>query len=218
MRAWLLITTAMLALARALDLSASSMTAARSMGARCAAVHMGKGSSGKGFSSKPSKPAKTGSAAGPKGAKGFSSRTKDSFKYTGTVRPGTRSPTRLVPEGIMRPDYAADGIPKARGPLLPWQIEVKTARDIEAMRVAGRIAREVLDAAGRLVASAGPGLTTDEIDALVHEETVRALGFPGFLGLREVRAAVRCPPGETRRVPESPQLPRLPQVLLHVCQ
>ena len=80
----------------------------------------------------------------------------DTFKYTGSVRPGTRSPTRAVPAGIPRPDYSEDGRPKARGPMLPWQIEVKNAQDIEGMRAAGRVAREVLDAAGRLVA---PGVT-----------------------------------------------------------
>lgn len=38
------------------------------------------------------------------------------------------------------------------------------------MRAAGKVAREVLDAAGRLVR---PGITTDEIDAFVHEETLK---------------------------------------------
>ena len=41
----------------------------------------------------------------------------------------------------MRPDYAVDGIPKARSPMLPWVIEVKKQADIEAMKAAGRVAR-----------------------------------------------------------------------------
>lgn len=41
----------------------------------------------------------------------------------------------------MRPDYADDGIPKAKSPLLPWVIEVKKEADIAAMREAGRVAR-----------------------------------------------------------------------------
>ena len=73
----------------------------------------------------------------------------DAFPYTGTVRPGVQTPRREIPTSIVRPDYAGDGRPKARGPMLPWQIEVKNAQDIAGMRVAGRIAREVLDAAGR---------------------------------------------------------------------
>lgn len=46
-----------------------------------------------------------------------------------------------VPEEIMRPDYAEDGIPKAKSPMLPWVIEVKKDQDIEGMRAAGRVAR-----------------------------------------------------------------------------
>jgi hypothetical protein len=103
---------------------------------------------------------------------------QDTFKYTGNVRPGTRSPTRAVPAGVTRPDYAGDGKPKARGPLLPWQVEVKTKQDIEGMRVAGRVAREVLDAA---IALAAPGVTTDAIDARVHKETVKRGAYPSPL-------------------------------------
>jgi len=34
---------------------------------------------------------------------------------------------------------------------LPWVIEVKKPDEIEKMRAAGKVAREVLDAAGRIV-------------------------------------------------------------------
>lgn len=50
-------------------------------------------------------------------------------------------------------------------------IEVKTAVEIEKMRAAGRVAREVLDLAGRMVQQ--PGITTDDIDQLVHDETLK---------------------------------------------
>ena len=57
-------------------------------------------------------------------------------------------------------------------------IEVKTAEEIEKMRAAGKVAREVLDAAGKMVR---PGVTTDEIDNLVHEETLKVcLNFVFF--------------------------------------
>ena len=102
----------------------------------------------------------------------------DTFRYTGKVRPGTKSPTRKIPTSIVRPDYADDGRPKARGGLLPWQVEKKTPKDIEGMRVAGRIAREVLDAAGAMVA---PGVTTDAIDALVTEESIKRGAYPSPL-------------------------------------
>jgi methionyl aminopeptidase len=54
--------------------------------------------------------------------------------------------------------------------MLPWVIEVKTAEEIVKMRAAGKVAREVLDCAGRAVKA---GITTDAIDAIVHAETIK---------------------------------------------
>lgn len=111
-----------------------------------------------------------------KKTKGFASALRDlrisAFKYAGDVRPGTQSPQRVVTDDmvIIRPDYADDGNPKKSAPMLPWIIEVKTDDEIEKMRAAGRAAREVLDIAGRAVQA---GVTTDEIDALVHEESLK---------------------------------------------
>ena len=111
---------------------------------------------------------------------GFASPFRNSleqvFPYTGTVRPGQQSPQRVVlQEDIVKPDYWQTGRPSAanaasRQLRLPWMIEVKTATEIERMREAGRLARHVLDFAGRLVES---GITTDEIDAAVHHEIVQ---------------------------------------------
>lgn len=33
----------------------------------------------------------------------------DKYKYSGRLKPGVLSPTRLVPADTMRPDYALDG-------------------------------------------------------------------------------------------------------------
>ena len=46
------------------------------------------------------------------------------------------------------------------------------------MRYACRTAREVLDIAGRAVA---PGIRTDDIDRIVHEESIRRGGYPSTL-------------------------------------
>lgn len=100
---------------------------------------------------------------------------RDTFKYAGDLRPGVQSPRREVPASIPRPDYHKDGKPKNTGPLLPWQIEKKTAKDIEGMRAAGLVAREVLDAACR---AAVVGATTDSIDAVCHEETLKRGAYP----------------------------------------
>ena len=121
---------------------------------------------------------RVGSTARPLASRHFAPLMVGSFRYTGKVRPGQQSPMRTIPNSITRPDYADDGKPKARGPVLPWQVEVKSAKDIEGMRKAGRIAREVLDAAGRIVA---PGITTEQIDILVTEETIKRGAYPSPL-------------------------------------
>ena len=105
--------------------------------------------------------------------------TPGTFQYAGTVVPGVQSPQRTVTDSqIMKPDYADDGVPKNRPQMLPWVIEQKTPEEIAKMRAAGRVAREVLDIAGRMVA---PGVTTDAIDAVVHEETLKRGAYPSPL-------------------------------------
>lgn len=89
------------------------------------------------------------------------------------VRPGRQSPTRAVPDSIVRPDYALTGQPG------PWSDPlVKSPEVIERMRRAGRAAAEVLALVGARVA---PGVTTDELDALAHEECIARGGYPSPL-------------------------------------
>lgn len=125
---------------------------------------------------------KKGARAKPKGF-GNISLPDFGFKYAGSIKPGKQTPQRIVVEkGILKPDYALDGVPKKGSrPPLPWVIEVKTPEEIKKMRVSGKIAREVLDTAGRLVR---PGITTDEIDSIVHEETLKRGGYPSPLNYR----------------------------------
>jgi methionyl aminopeptidase len=52
-------------------------------------------------------------------------------------------------------------------------VQIKTPEDIEKMRVAGRLAAEVLDFIGPHVR---PGVTTDEIDRLCHDYMVQEQG------------------------------------------
>ena len=77
----------------------------------------------------------------------------------------------VVSEEIVMPDYAIDGRPKkgSGSPLLPWVIEVKAPEEIAKMRASGKLARQVLDMAGR---AAKAGVTTDKIDVLVHKMIV----------------------------------------------
>eukprot|EP00804_Cyclotella_cryptica_P028564 CCRYP_015818-RA/>CCRYP_015818-RA protein AED:0.34 eAED:0.34 QI:90/1/1/1/1/1/2/58/423 len=101
-----------------------------------------------------------------------------SFRYAGSIHAHPQTPRRSVPDTIAQPDYANDGIPKARPPLFPWIIEQKSREEIEKMRAAGRLARMVLDLAGREVKE---GVTTDEIDRIVHEATIAHNAYPSPL-------------------------------------
>ncbi|KAB1225289.1 Methionine aminopeptidase 1A [Morella rubra] len=101
------------------------------------------------------------------------------------LRPYPISNRRAVPARIEKPDWAADGIPKIEpNSDLQHCVEIKTADQIERMRTNCRgrevdlIAREVLDAAARVIR---PGVTTDEIDRVVHDVTIAAGGYPSPL-------------------------------------
>jgi methionyl aminopeptidase len=90
----------------------------------------------------------------------------------GAVRPGAIGPRRAVPPHIPRPDYAETGRPRPV-PRLP-----DPAERLARMRRAGRAAAEVLAEGGRAVA---PGVTTDEIDRIVHEAYIARGGYPSTL-------------------------------------
>jgi len=66
-------------------------------------------------------------------------------------------------------------------------IELKTASQIEKMRIAGRLSRQALELAGSLIA---PGVTTAEIDKAVREFIIANGGQPSFLGYAGYPASV----------------------------
>jgi len=57
-------------------------------------------------------------------------------------------------------------------------IKIKTDREIALIRESCRLAAKILQAAGKLVA---PGITTDQINTFVHEETIKAGAYPSPL-------------------------------------
>jgi methionyl aminopeptidase len=90
------------------------------------------------------------------------------------VRPGVVAPSRPVPAHIPRPPYVATGDPgPARSPL------VRSRAEIRAMRRAGALAAQILLDVAPLVR---PGVSTDTIDAFVHDRTVAAGAYPSPLG------------------------------------
>ena len=92
------------------------------------------------------------------------------------VTAGMLSPRRTVPAAIERPEYAVSGEPSSR-----TSRDVRTPEELERMRIAGRIAAEVLIEVGEAVA---PGVTTDELDRIGHEACIRHGAYPSPLNYR----------------------------------
>jgi len=105
------------------------------------------------------------------------------YKFSGLIRPGKISPRSVVPAHIVRPDYADTGNPvsemKNRN---SHTVEALNADEIVAMREVSKIGREVLDIAG---AAIKVGMTTDEIDRIVHEATIARNAYPSPLNYKE---------------------------------
>lgn len=102
------------------------------------------------------------------------------FQYTGALRPVyPLTPRREVPKHIKRPDYAQQGKPIS---------EIKndrigkfaqfTGKDLEKIRKVSKISREILDITASHVK---PGITTDELDAILHRECVKRNCYPSPL-------------------------------------
>ncbi|KAF8582672.1 methionine aminopeptidase [Ramaria rubella] len=110
------------------------------------------------------------------------------FRFTGDLHPVyPLSPRRLVPPEIPRPDYAEDGIPKSERLRAGQAPRILTKVEQEKMRTACRIGREVLDIAAQHVK---PGVTTDFIDSVVHEETIKRGAYPSPLNYRDFPKSV----------------------------
>ena len=89
---------------------------------------------------------------------------------------GSISSPRTVPDHIDEPEYVGQPAP------LPYRGSlVRSDETIAAMRVAGRIAAQALDAVEAAIA---PGVTTDELDRVGHEFLVAHDAYPSTLGYR----------------------------------
>mmetsp|Transcript_47860 Transcript_47860/g.94803 ORF Transcript_47860/g.94803 Transcript_47860/m.94803 type:complete len:400 (+) Transcript_47860:36-1235(+) len=104
------------------------------------------------------------------------------FQFTGTLRPFQKTARRTVPEHIARPDYADHprGFPTSEDldRRTNTSIRIYTPSEIELIRAACKIGREVLDLAGQAVRV---GATGDEIDRVVHEATIERGAYPSPL-------------------------------------
>ena len=92
------------------------------------------------------------------------------------LTPGKISPWRTVPPHIPRPEYVGKKAPRRyRGS------DVQTPETIEKMRLAGRLAAQATQLAGE---HCKPGVTTDEIDRIVHDFLCDHGAYPSTLGYR----------------------------------
>jgi len=112
------------------------------------------------------------------------------YIFTGTLRPGLLSERRTVHSSIQRPDYADDpqGIPHSEVSVRGNnKIPIYSADIINRMRRVGKYAAEVLETAGKI---AKPGVTTDEIDRVVHEKCLELGCYPSPLNYRKFPKSV----------------------------
>ncbi|MGO3885722.1 MAG: type I methionyl aminopeptidase [Mycetocola sp.] len=94
----------------------------------------------------------------------------------GHLIPGRVGPLRAVPQNIARPEYVGKSEPA------PYTgTNVYSAERIEDIRRAGRIAADAIALVG---ASAVPGITTDELDAIGHRYVIEHGAYPSTLGYR----------------------------------
>ncbi|TPP61141.1 Methionine aminopeptidase [Fasciola gigantica] len=101
------------------------------------------------------------------------------YVFSGSLRPARKTPRRTLPDSIKRPDYAESGIPHSeRKAKDDRAILILNDEEIEGMRITGRLAREVLEVA---VNAVRVGITTDEIDRIVHEACIERDCYPSPL-------------------------------------
>ncbi|PBK84699.1 methionine aminopeptidase [Armillaria gallica] len=102
-----------------------------------------------------------------------------SYEYTGSMRPMyPLSAKRTVPLHIPRPEYADDGRPMAEARAASQPPRILSKEEQDKMRTVCRLAREVLDIAASHVK---PGVTTDELDKIVHNACIERNAYPSPL-------------------------------------
>jgi methionyl aminopeptidase len=98
------------------------------------------------------------------------------MKVRAALTPGTVSPWRPVPANIPRPEYVGK-----KGPKPYTGSHVQRPETIEKMRLASRLAAQATALAGE---HCKPGMTTDEIDRVVHEFLCDHGAYPSTLGYK----------------------------------
>ncbi|XP_048390729.1 methionine aminopeptidase 1D, mitochondrial isoform X2 [Stegostoma tigrinum] len=90
------------------------------------------------------------------------------------VHPAVVGPSYPVPKHIKKPDYVTTGIIPDWGDC----VEIKDEDQIQGLRQACQLARQILLLAG---SSLKVGMTTEELDYIVHHEAIRNNAYPSPL-------------------------------------
>jgi methionyl aminopeptidase len=90
--------------------------------------------------------------------------------------PGVVTKQLDVPAAIVRPEYVGKNSPSE------WTGgHVKNPEQVEKIRAAGKLAAQAIELAGSQIA---PGISTNELDVIVHEFLVSNGAYPSTLGYR----------------------------------
>lgn len=103
-----------------------------------------------------------------------------SFNYSGDLRPSyPLSPRRAIPKHIKVPDYAQNGRPisEIKNDRV-GKITILSEKEIEKVRKVGKLSREILDITASHIK---PGITSDELDAILHKECIKRNAYPSPL-------------------------------------
>ncbi|MDA8579438.1 type I methionyl aminopeptidase [Pontimonas sp.] len=95
---------------------------------------------------------------------------------SGILIPGTLAPQRPVDPSITAPEYVGKRAPRDH-----QGDDVYSDEEIEAIRAAGTIAAQAIEAAGAAVV---PGVTTNELDRIAHDYVTSHGAYPSTLGYR----------------------------------
>ena len=95
---------------------------------------------------------------------------------SGSLTPGVVSRALSVPSNIVKPEYVGKKAPAE------WTGgHVKTAEQIEKIRTAGKLAAQAIELAG---SSIKVGMSTNELDVIVHDFLISNGAYPSTLGYR----------------------------------
>jgi methionyl aminopeptidase len=97
-------------------------------------------------------------------------------KVSGSLTAGVVSKPLLVPKNIVVPEYVGK-----RAPAEWTGGHVKNPEQVEKIRVAGKLAAQAIELAGN---SIQVGMTTNQLDVIVHDYLISQGAYPSTLGYR----------------------------------